>query len=61
MLKVIFLLGWFCLDGECVTINEKYQSVEDCKIQGTQLKSILDEYNIRKYSFACIDPTPTTY
>ena len=43
MLKVFYLLGWFCLNGECVTINEKHQLLEDCKIQGTQLKSLLDE------------------
>ena len=61
MIKVFYLLGWFCLNGECVTINEKYQSVEDCKNQGIQLKSILDEYNIRKYRFSCIDPNPPTY
>lgn len=60
-LKVIFLLGWFCLDGECVSINEKHQSVEDCKFQGIQLKSILDEQNIRKYFLTCLDVTPTTY
>lgn len=55
MTKVIFLLGWFCLSGECATVNEKHKSIEDCKSQGTSLKSILDEYNIRKYHFACID------
>lgn len=55
MTKVIFLLGWFCLNGDCVTISEKYRSLQDCKSQGTQLKSILDEYNIRKYFFACVN------
>ena len=55
MSKIIFLLGWFCLNGECVTVNEQYQSVEDCKNQGMLLKSMLDEQNIRKYFFACVD------
>jgi len=61
MSKIIFLLGWFCLNGECVSVNEKHQSVEDCKIQGMQLKSMLDEQNIRKYFLSCIDINPTTY
>lgn len=55
MIKVIYLLGWFCLSGECVTVSEKYQSVQDCKSQGMKLKLLLDEYNIRKYRFSCID------
>ena len=61
MSKIIFLLGWFCLNGECVSVNEQHQSVEDCKNQGIQLKSMLDEQNIRKYFLSCIDINPTTY
>lgn len=60
-MKIIFLLGWFCLNGECVSINEKHQSIEDCKEQGILLKSLLDEQNIRKYLLTCADITPTTY
>ena len=60
-MKIIFLLGWFCLNGECVSINEKHPSLEDCKEQGMQLKSLLDEQNIRKYLLTCADVTPITY
>lgn len=56
-LKVIYLLGWFCLNGECVTFSQKHKSPDDCKLQGDSLKLILDEYDIRKYQFACIDAT----
>lgn len=55
MLKVIYLLGWFCLNGECATVNEKHKSIEDCQSQGISIKLILDENNIRKYFFACVD------
>ncbi len=61
MSKIIFLLGWFCLNGECVNVNEQYQSVEDCKNQGMLLKSMLDEQNIRKYFLSCIDINSPTY
>ena len=61
MSKIIFLLGWFCLNGECVNGNEQYQSVEDCKNQGMLLKSMLDEQNIRKYFLSCIDINTPTY
>lgn len=57
MTKIIFLLGWFCLDGDCVNIKEKHQFIEDCKEQGILLKSMLDEYNIRRYHFGCVDIT----
>lgn len=50
-------MGYFCYAEVCVSINEKHKSVEDCKLQGTQLKLILDEQNIRKYFFACVDAT----
>jgi len=61
MSKIVFLLGWFCLNGECVSVNEKHKSVEDCKSQGMLLKSMLDEQNIRKYFLSCIDITSPTY
>jgi len=53
----IFLLGYMCIAGECISINEKHKSVEDCKLNGSYLKLMLDEQNIRKYFFACIDAT----
>ena len=55
MIKTIFLLGYMCIAGECVSINEKHKSVEDCKMHGSYLKLMLDEQNIRKYLFVCID------
>lgn len=55
MIKTIFLLGYMCIAGECVSINEKHKSVEDCKMHGSYLKFMLDEQNIRKYLFVCID------
>ena len=55
MTKVIFLLGWFCLNGECSSVNQKHKSIEDCKFQGSQIKLILDENNIRKYFLACVN------
>jgi len=61
MSKIVFLLGWFCLNGECVSVNEKHKSVEDCKSQGMLLKSMLDEQNIRKYFLSCIDINSPTY
>jgi hypothetical protein len=39
----------------CVNINEKFESVKDCKTQGTLIKSMLDENNIRKYMMFCVD------
>jgi hypothetical protein len=46
-----------CIAGECISINEKHKSVEDCKLNGSYLKFMLDEQNIRKYFFACVDAT----
>ena len=57
MIKAIFLVGFFCYAEVCVPINEKHKSIEHCKLQGTQLKLILDEQNIRKYFFTCVDAT----
>ena len=44
-----------CISGECISINEKYKSLEDCKTNANYLKFILDEENIRKYIFFCVD------
>ena len=55
MLKAIFLVGYFCVNSVCVSVNEKTNSVEHCKILGNDLKLILDEQNIRKYFFVCVD------
>jgi len=54
-LKAIFLVGYFCYNSVCISVNEKTQSFEHCKILGNDLKLILDEYNIRKYRFACVN------
>ena len=54
-LPSIFLLGYFCVNSMCVNINEKFESVNDCKIQATLIKSMLDENNIRKYIMFCVD------
>jgi len=51
----IFLLGYFCIAGECISVNEKHKSVFDCKVNGTYLKAMLDEQNIKKYFFVCLD------
>lgn len=57
MFKTIFLVGYMCVAGECISINEKYEYADDCIKQGNILKSIVDEQNIRKYFFACVDAT----
>ena len=54
-LPAIFLVGWFCVNSVCLSINEKTQSFEHCKILGNDLKLILDEQNVRKYHFACVN------
>jgi len=54
-LPAIFLVGWFCVNGACLTFTEKTKSLEDCKAMGNDLKLILDEQNIRKYFFACVN------
>jgi len=54
-LQTIFLLGYMCIAGECISINEKHKNLEDCKNNGTYLKLMLDEQNIRKYMFFCVD------
>jgi len=54
-LPSIFLLGYFCVNSLCININERFYSVKDCKIQGTSIKSLLDENNIRKYMMFCVD------
>jgi len=54
-LKAIFLVGYFCYNSVCISVNEKAESFEHCKILGTDLKLILDEYNIHKYRFACVN------
>ena len=60
-MKIIFLLGWFCLNGECVSINQKHTSLHDCKKQGTELHLLMKEYDIRKYRFVCVDGSQPTY
>lgn len=44
-----------CIAGECISINEKHKNLEDCKMNGMYLKSMLDDQNIRKYFFVCVD------
>lgn len=51
----IFLLGYFCIAGECISVNEKHKNVHDCQVNGTYLKAMLDEQNIKKYLFVCLD------
>ena len=55
MSKIIFLVGYFCFNSVCYSINEKTDSFEYCKILGNDLKLILDEQNIRKYFIACVN------
>ncbi len=43
------------MNSVCVSINERYENVNDCKMQGDYIKSILDKNNIRKYLFFCVD------
>jgi hypothetical protein len=60
-LKAIFLVGYFCYNSVCISVNEKAESFEDCKNKGIELDLLMKEYDIRKYRFACVDATPTTY
>ena len=57
MIKAIFLVGYFCINSQCISVNEKHTSLEDCQKQGTELHFLLKEYDIRKYRFACVDAT----
>lgn len=54
-LASIYLLGYFCVNAVCVNVNEKFYNVNDCKMQGDLIKSMLDENNIRKYIMFCVD------
>jgi len=54
-LGTIFLVGYLCMNSVCVSINERYKNVNDCKMEGDYIKSILDKNNIRKYLFFCVD------
>ena len=56
-LKAIFLVGYFCYNSVCISVNEKLKSFEDCKNKGIELDLLMNEYDIRKYQFACIDAT----
>jgi hypothetical protein len=56
-LKAIFLVGYFCYNSVCISVNEKFQSFEDCKNKGIELDLLMKEYDIRKYRFACVDAT----
>jgi hypothetical protein len=56
-LKAIFLVGYFCYNSVCISVNEKHKSLEDCQNQGTKLHFLMKEYDIRKYRFACVDAT----
>lgn len=44
-----------CIAGDCISINEKYKSLEDCKSNANYLKLMLDKQNIRKYILFCVD------
>tara|TARA_X000001382_G_C3023172_1_gene132351 strand:+ start:228 stop:416 length:189 start_codon:yes stop_codon:yes gene_type:complete len=57
MFKAIFLVGYFCYNSQCISVNEKHTSLEDCQKQGIELHFLLKEYDIRKYRFACVDAT----
>jgi hypothetical protein len=56
-LKAIFLVGYFCYNSVCISVNEKMQSFDDCKNKGIELDLLMKEYDIRKYRFACVDAT----
>ena len=56
-LKAIFLVGYFCYNSVCISVNEKHTSLKNCEKQGTKLHLLLKEYDIRKYRFACVDAT----
>ena len=43
------------MNNVCVSINEKYDNVKDCIIEGNYIKSTLDKNNIRKYMMLCVD------
>jgi hypothetical protein len=48
-------LANICVNAVCVNVNEKFNNVNDCKMQGDLIKSMLDENNIRKYIMFCVD------
>jgi hypothetical protein len=50
-----------CISGECISINEKHKTVQDCKMNGSYLKLMLDQQNIKKYLFVCVDATEHGY
>ena len=47
-LKAIFLVGYFCYNSVCISVNEKHKSLEDCQNQGTKLHFLMKEYEIRE-------------
>lgn len=57
MFKAIFLVGYFCYNSICISVNEKHTSLKDCQNQGTELHFLMKENDIRKYRFACVDAT----
>lgn len=57
MFKTIFLVGYFCINSECVSISQKHPSLKSCETQGTQLHLLMKEYDINKYRFSCVDAT----
>jgi len=57
VIKAIFLVGYFCINQDCISINQKHTSLKDCEKQGTELHFLMKEYDIRKYRFACVDAT----
>ena len=57
MFKSIFLVGYFCVNTDCVSVNQKHDNLDKCEKQGMELHLLMKEYDINKYRFSCVDAT----
>jgi hypothetical protein len=57
MFKSIFLVGYFCINSVCISVNQKHNNLDKCEKQGMELHLLMKEYDINKYRFSCVDAT----
>jgi len=57
MFKSIFLVGYFCVNSVCISVNQKFSSLDHCEKKGMELHLLMKEYDINKYRFSCVDAT----
>ena len=50
-------MGYFCVNSVCISVNQKFSSLNDCEKKGMELHLLMKEYDINKYRFACVDAT----